>query len=81
MLPALRVLPDASNKENTLNNTNLPPKGKSPKRFLSMRLSAAVDIAGNSSTVCSKRVSNVGGLHEDTQDVQSPTVCEIKKSF
>ncbi|VFQ65246.1 unnamed protein product [Cuscuta campestris] len=69
----------SSNKENTPNNINLPPKGKSPKRFLSRRLSAAVDIAGNSSTVCSKRVSNVGCLREATQDVQSPGLCELKE--
>ncbi|CAH9085831.1 unnamed protein product [Cuscuta epithymum] len=69
----------ASNKENTPNNLNLPPKGKSPKRFLSRRLSAAVEIAGNSSTVCSKRISNIGGLNEATQDAQSPRLGELKE--
>nr|GLL43718.1 mitogen-activated protein kinase kinase kinase NPK1-like [Ipomoea trifida] len=71
----------ANNKENVPNNLNLPPKGKSPKRYLSRRLSSAVEIVSKPSAVChSKRISNIGGFNsEATQDVQSPRLGELKE--
>lgn len=71
----------ANNKENVPNNLNLPPKGKSPKRFLSRRLSTAVEIISKPGAVChSKRISNIGGFNcEATQDAQSPRLGEMKE--
>ncbi|CAN4113438.1 unnamed protein product [Withania somnifera] len=68
------------NKENFPSNVNLPPKSKSPKRFLSRRLSTATEGAGAPSPVThSKRISNIGGLsNEGIQELQSPRNNEWK---
>ncbi|KAM3265637.1 mitogen-activated protein kinase kinase kinase NPK1 [Capsicum annuum] len=68
------------NKENFPSNLNLPPKSKSPNRFLSRRLSTATEGASSPSPVThSKRISNIGGLsNEAIQELQSPRNNEWK---
>lgn len=68
------------NKENFPSNINLPPKSKSPKRFLSRRFSTATEGACTPSPVThSKRISNIGGLgNEAIQELQSPKNNEWK---
>lgn len=68
------------NKENFPSNVNLPPKSRSPKRFISRRLSTATEGACAPSPVThSKRISNIGGLgNEAIQELQSPRNNEWK---
>lgn len=68
------------NKENFPSNVNLPPKSRSPKRFLSRRLSTATEGACAPSPVThSKRISIIGGLgNEAIQELQSPRNNEFK---
>ncbi|XAR57224.1 Mitogen-activated protein kinase kinase kinase [Bertholletia excelsa] len=62
------------NKENCANNSNLPPKSKSPKRMPSRRLSAALDIAYNArSGTHSQTVSNVGAESDQTVVEEQPS--------
>ncbi|KAK9288473.1 hypothetical protein L1049_016930 [Liquidambar formosana] len=71
----------ASHGENVANILNLPPKSRSPNRVPSRRLSTAVDAANNASPGSRmKRVSNVGGLSNQTlQEIQSPQLSEWKE--
>ncbi|KAG9135557.1 hypothetical protein Leryth_002298 [Lithospermum erythrorhizon] len=75
--PNLLVL---GNKENITTNTDLPPKSKSPNKFLSRRLSSAVKDACNSSRRSYfQRQSSVNGFdYKASQDMQSPQRNELK---
>ncbi|KAG5594647.1 hypothetical protein H5410_035879 [Solanum commersonii] len=67
------------NKENFPSNVNLPPKSRSPKRFLNKRLSTATEGACAPSPVThSNRISNIGGLDEAMQELQSTRNNELK---
>ncbi|XP_057466579.1 mitogen-activated protein kinase kinase kinase NPK1-like isoform X3 [Actinidia eriantha] len=69
------------NKENMVNNLNLPPKSRSPKRLPSRRLSAAVDVANTASCgTHSQRVSNIGTvLNQTPQEVMPSEPSEWKE--
>ncbi|GFZ08831.1 NPK1-related protein kinase 2 [Actinidia rufa] len=69
------------NKENMVNNLNLPPKSRSPKRLPSRRLSAAVDVANTASCgTHSQRVSNIGTvLNQTPQEVLPSEPSEWKE--
>ncbi|XP_057476240.1 mitogen-activated protein kinase kinase kinase NPK1-like [Actinidia eriantha] len=69
------------NKENFTNNLSLPPKSRSPKQVPSRRLSSAVYVAYNASSVThSKCVASIGAESDQTlPEAQPPKPSEWKE--
>ncbi|XP_071716409.1 mitogen-activated protein kinase kinase kinase NPK1 [Rutidosis leptorrhynchoides] len=70
------------NKENSSNNLNLPPKSKSPNRFLKKRLSSAVDVSDIGSPVNnSRRGSHITCLSPQKENVVDRDTISPSASF